>query len=107
MQFDGSFRVEQRLVASLQDGRLGYRIQALEQAYEKSYADEPDDEPSELMQRVESGEQAFGRIDLSRGWSGLVLIDKLVVDKAWRRSGAAIARSAMLSPGPGSRAWPA
>lgn len=91
LQFDGSFRVAQRLVPSLQDGRLGYRIQALEQAYEKSYADEPDDEPSDLIRLAYSGEQAIGRIDLSRGWNGLAVIDNLVVDRAWRRSGAATA----------------
>ncbi|MCU7374089.1 GNAT family N-acetyltransferase [Paucibacter sp. O1-1] len=91
LQFDGSFRVSQRLVPSLQDGRLGYRIQALEQAYEKSYADEPDDGPSDLIRLAYSGEQAIGRIDLSRGWNGLAVIDNLVVDRAWRRSGAATA----------------
>lgn len=91
LRFDGSFWVEQRLVPSLQDGRFRYRIQALEQAYEKTYADEPDEEPSDLIRLAYSGEQAVGRIDLSRGWNGLAVIDNLVVDKAWRRSGAASA----------------
>ncbi|MFD0712789.1 GNAT family N-acetyltransferase [Paenibacillus sp. GCM10027626] len=97
-ELDDRFLVESVMVLSMKDNQIHYTVQDVP-AYEKSYTDsslqEQMDESSDKLvgeaaptiYAAFAGEQAVGRIVLTRHWNHFAYIEDIAVDKRFRRHG--------------------
>lgn len=88
-KFDRSFTVTAELRISLCEGIFTYDAVAVE-PYEKTYADEGEEDGGEMFAAHLNGELA-GIIVLSRAWNGYALIEDIAVARNLRRVGVAAA----------------
>ena len=89
-RLDASFRVTEELRPRFSEGRFGYDIVAVT-PYQKSYADDEDEQADGELFIARLNGQPAGAIALSDAWNGYVRIDNLLVDASLRRAGVATA----------------
>ena len=87
--FDRSFTVTGELRLGFHEGAFTYEIVAVK-PYEKSYADEGEEDGGELFVAYLDG-QVAGTLVLSEAWNGYALIEDIAVARDLRRAGVASA----------------